>query len=564
MTRRSPKVGQRAATDAPVFGTVLLALVVAASALGCPASVRPSRLASARPRPTLSAAPSPAVPQPAARWDEPAGAAVPTVDELPALIAETGSAPLGTRAPSVVAAAAPDGRWLVVCEARRDTDGDGRVQVGLGFHGDTYGDALEPFFVSRGGPGEAIDDFVAADPSGRWVVLVRQRRLLLRDTAIGRDEDLSVRGADASTDDAPLFGHRAAGFDEAGRRVFFVRTEGARTFVTVRELATGAEASIPVDGVLDRAGLLGDGAWLALRVVERDTDGDGRLAPPTQQTSLGARRCRGPVMSFSTGGAIGDETVLRVARLGRDRAVRALPGVPVVALGARLLVRTPSRALVAVSEDGTTREWAPASCRGVVLAVAPTFDRALVGCVGADEMHAPLELAGDGGRRPLGVEGTAFLQQEAPPVVAVATIGQLRQEPSMVPYPTVDLRTGVVTSPPATDTLEDYELFTSAGVQVRSRPGRLVLRDLASGAERELVRIPDHGYGCLTSGRFAICNGALIDLRRGRAVARVIEAPVVFAPDGRLLVREPGQADPFGLPPGPFRWMRAAAPVGAP
>lgn len=48
------------------------------------------------------------------------------------------------------------------------------------------------------------------------------------------------------------------------------------------------------------------GQWAKVLVIARDTDGDGKLTWPSVRTSLSARDCRGPVMSYSIGGWTGD------------------------------------------------------------------------------------------------------------------------------------------------------------------------------------------------------------------------------------------------------------------
>src|SRR4051812_43452253 len=46
---------------------------------------------------------------------------------------------VGTAGPASVVAAARDGSWVAMCQARHDTDHDGRLEVSHGFNA-TYGD----------------------------------------------------------------------------------------------------------------------------------------------------------------------------------------------------------------------------------------------------------------------------------------------------------------------------------------------------------------------------------------------------------------------------------------
>ena len=50
-----------------------------------------------------------------------------------------------------------------MCQARQDTDRNGKISVGYGMHGDTFGDRLDPFLVFGSGTGSLIDSFVARD-----------------------------------------------------------------------------------------------------------------------------------------------------------------------------------------------------------------------------------------------------------------------------------------------------------------------------------------------------------------------------------------------------------------
>jgi hypothetical protein len=63
----------------------------------------------------------------------------------------------------VVVATAPDSTWLVYCQAREDTDGDGEVAVGVGVHGDFFGDRMRAWYSGPDGRESPIDDYVDAE-----------------------------------------------------------------------------------------------------------------------------------------------------------------------------------------------------------------------------------------------------------------------------------------------------------------------------------------------------------------------------------------------------------------
>src|SRR5689334_16898306 len=87
------------------------------------------------------------------------------------------SGPIGTDGAIVIEASDPDGRWVVACQARTDTNGDGKVEVNIGLHGDTFGDAMTPYLVVGTGAGEAIDAFVDQSSDGAWLAAVVKDQL---------------------------------------------------------------------------------------------------------------------------------------------------------------------------------------------------------------------------------------------------------------------------------------------------------------------------------------------------------------------------------------------------
>src|SRR5262249_13756790 len=96
-------------------------------------------------------------------------------------------APWGTAHAVTLVAASPDRRWISVCQARADTNGDQRVLVEVGAQGELRGDRLDGYFLDQPSGGSRIDAFGGADPSGRFVAFIAGDRLVLRDTLIRGD-----------------------------------------------------------------------------------------------------------------------------------------------------------------------------------------------------------------------------------------------------------------------------------------------------------------------------------------------------------------------------------------
>ncbi len=217
---------------------------------------------------------------------------------------------IGTKSPGVVSEVSRAGDWAAICQARSDDDGNGKLEVLLGHHGDTGGDELQPYLVLGTGPGTLIDDFVAADQSGKWVAILKDLCLHLVDAQSGKT--IALRGADGRPGDAVVGAHRAASFSPDGTGMVYIKSDGERATVIHRNLATGKEQSIdPGPGELSQAFFDPSGRFVIMEVIARDSDKDGKLRLPRIATTLGARRCRGPAISASFFGQLGDSPIQR-------------------------------------------------------------------------------------------------------------------------------------------------------------------------------------------------------------------------------------------------------------
>src|SRR5580704_3080342 len=76
---------------------------------------------------------------------------------------------IGTAHPVLVQELAENGSWMVICQAREDTDHDRKIEVGVGFHGNLVGDAMKPYLVFGSGSGMPIDELVARDDDSAWL-----------------------------------------------------------------------------------------------------------------------------------------------------------------------------------------------------------------------------------------------------------------------------------------------------------------------------------------------------------------------------------------------------------
>jgi hypothetical protein len=206
---------------------------------------------------------------------------------------------IGTAHPVMVKQIADDGSWLVACEARRDTDGDGKIRVSYGFHGRTYGDDLEPYLIIGSGPGTRIDAFVSQSDDGRWVAVIRGGKLVLIDTTA--HTELVVSGADTRDDGDPYSVARAANISGDGTRMTYFRSDR----LVIRELATGRERSVELGGVPWHAVVDDAGHLARVDVLPTGSRFNGA------STSLAERECRGPELSFIAEDYIGATATTR-------------------------------------------------------------------------------------------------------------------------------------------------------------------------------------------------------------------------------------------------------------
>ncbi len=204
-----------------------------------------------------------------------------------------GSAPTPTRAPSTariapwqtwgtadpyeIVAMPPDARWAVICQARGDTNGDGKIAISFTMHGDQEGDAMTAYLVDPAGHESVIDNVLGHSTDGRWLAIVEAGAPVLIETTTWRRTPL-----DGSL---PQFhittGHASWDFSPDSRYLLFSR-HGAPI---VRELATGIERTIAPAAW--RTDWSADGSWVELRILHGDTDHDGYVHGPDDEPSEG-------------------------------------------------------------------------------------------------------------------------------------------------------------------------------------------------------------------------------------------------------------------------------------
>jgi len=445
------------------------------------------------------------------------------VERKPSLGSQ-GLSSIGTAHPFVHIKSADNGKWTVLCQARQDTNKDGKVEVRIGWHGATGGDALVPYLVTPGrSGGEAIDDYVAWSSGGRHLLFIQDKQLFILDASTGKRTLLP--NAITSDQHSP-FTNGSGSFGDNGARIVYRRPCGAKTCAVVRTLATGDEREVdPGDGRFLRTRLDGDAPWLYL-FVQPGEEGP----PPGRFTTLAARRCRGPVRSMTMGPSYEPTLEIRALPLkGRSwrqpRAVKGIRG----ALGNALLVKQEG-ALRLLTAEGETTEIAPASCGPDLVGANPGLGRMLVACSkkGKDDLE-PAYIADQQGLRP----ANRWLRKErcesySKPLFASRRFFKVCQ---VIPDEESEAPPGYLNMMVQDDSLffdwESESWFEGrfaaqhgSSVVMRGAGGKLELWTPTSGARKRLKQTVDE-IGLQRAGPYMLAGFDLIHLDRWRHMGRV-------------------------------------------
>ena len=480
-----------------------------------------------------------------------ASAASPTASGAPANKAAVGSrrpprkratGDIGTPHPVVVDAASPWGSWVVVCQARQDEDANGRIAVELDEYGHLTGDPLRPYLVEGDGPGEAIDELLGYDPSGRWLVIRVDDQPRLVDSATGKRT--ALEHLDSRADAVPYLDHRTVSFGGRGEKLAFLRQGEEHPIVVVRSLATGDEATIdPGPGQVWRLALDLTGQWVGMLVIAEDTSGNGRLGWPVPESSRRAGRCTGPVARHAAWQDRGDTPVMRVARASGGNA-RTVPDL-IAPLDQQLLVRLPGGELFAQPWKGRRRRFGEGACMGHLVHADPTRQLALFAC----------EL--EEGRPELELRGVGFLSRLKIPVSGQAVGTWPLASPRLVPvYPGQDaLLMDFETRKPVALKPRDTVLLTAGSRALVRREDDLLIADVDAKNETRLVKLPDPLPDVVTQRPLAAVSPFVIDVAQGRVVGTFAGRPLALTDEGRVLIAAGQDARGKQLAMGPLRWL---------
>jgi len=210
------------------------------------------------------------------------------------------SGDLGTAHPILLQAASGTYGWVIACQPRRDTDGDGWVSITVGHHGEVSGDAPVPYLMYADGDEETMDSFLAEAPNGHYVAMIRGGVVWIVDTANRRRTSLSALGIDAEDDDNWALAHPAVAFSSHDEVAFRRRSDRGSEVVVLDLPTSSAQPVYMTENRIWRV-YFEDSRLVVLEVP--GTNGkDEEPGFPRLGTTAAERYCRGRAKSWSSDG----------------------------------------------------------------------------------------------------------------------------------------------------------------------------------------------------------------------------------------------------------------------
>jgi hypothetical protein len=441
---------------------------------------------------------------------------------------------------------APDARWLSVCQAREDTNGDGRVSVGNGDRGD--GDRTLRYLEFASGEEQVIDELLASSPDGRWLVLRLQGHVELYDSLSGTRRDLTALGADTRSEPNEIATHRVLAFTPT--TLFYVRTRDDGAELVRQTLEDGSERVLytspdPIARLrLDPAGKLA-----TLNVARAQNAKNGRFIWPHRLDDAPSP-CRTPLSRYLAPNPAADafSTVVVDIETGHAELVEGLAGI----YGDAVVRREADGSLWIVRGKARHRV-SDKTCAGRLLLSDVASETLLVGCV-IEKRPGRLNVVAisGNGRKSLNVE----LERQSLDI-EVALLGDEPVRPSerlVTLYPGADcvlfdtqkrelhrLRAGDV-------------VLDSAGARALVRRGKtLLFFDADTGTETALPETLDAFATLIVSGPLVFATPWVIDVQNGRVLGRVSGKGLALSNAGAVLVPATTATDQT-LDEGPLTW----------
>ncbi|MFY2560928.1 hypothetical protein ACN469_25215 [Corallococcus terminator] len=508
--------------------------------------------------------------------------------------------PFGTAHRFNLMEASPDGRWLIACQAREDTDKNGRIdEDDRTFAHPRYGegDRSVTYLFLDSGLGTPIEDFLGADVSGRYLAVVRNQTLILLDVWTRDERELvRYRVPDSTRPDAVL-PPPVARFSSDGRHLLYLRETEGRVSAVVRELSSGREQQVEAGaGELRSADFSDAGDWVNLWVHNEDLSEGEPRERPTHSSS----RLRGSCKLDPRGESyrVREDMLVWRARRVEGGPLHELRGAArmdateplTLLLGRFILRRGEAGELFVEDSSGRRIEWVPAFCEGRILVADPRRELVVVACTyKGPESLASVELHGAEVHQPLDFhvtyrdEDSSYFPFPFPRLVSLPEgfPEHLTPEGLMSRFTDsrrvlIDLETralhrvaddivttrGLLALLWAPIHFEPHEVMRDSVVKevIKSRRRPLSLWDIEKGKRTLLSEHASHWT--FRAGSLVLAGGLLVDMESRQVVGRpsVVDTTVMALDKrGRILrgnapPKGQGRGEPFRDVWGPVSW----------
>ena len=267
----------------------------------------------------------------------------------------------------------PKGRWVYYCQAEGDSTAASLHDARSTFLGNTF----KPYLWRVGSGTEHLEALAAASPNGRYIVAISASKdPQLIDVETHQVESLSALDLDMRAD-VETGNLRSVAFSpDSSRLALLVHEKVPR--IVVRNLGDHSNAEvIPVGNKVWRVAFDASSKFVVAAEVLEDTNRNGRMDWPLPVRPLADSRCRAPIPAYAAYVATGDATRVSIAPV-RGGKSRLVPGF-IAALGQSLVVRQPNGTLW-LSDGRRIRPMSSPDCDAQIIAVAPEHGRILTGC----------------------------------------------------------------------------------------------------------------------------------------------------------------------------------------
>ncbi len=439
------------------------------------------------------------------------------------------------------------GGALAVVYLFEDTDGSGSIELAFGHHGESLGDQPVAHLVRMSdGSRTRLDEVVATSPSGRYIATIAGGDLIVWDGDTG--DAISTKGwaVDMNGDGNRCMSPRQLAFDGDGG-VWHHDANSSALMWRALDGSARRRHAMPAGSRSWRAEPVapGWGAWLT---VPTDSDGDGALTLPIQNTSCACLHCNRFAASFGFYGWGGDAFAFSLLPAGG--------GAPVPAPGyARPLTRD---VFTAQTDDGVDTYGLDGAPVALPEGCSPPDDK-----VSAAGALAPLQCGrswrlwapGEDSPRELEVELIDIPKQSSEVVDGAHWIGALvRTEAGTLALARVSLEDGAaqVGEPLGAQP----EASTRPGSWIATtHDGRMHALDLATGRQITGGEAIEQVSGHLASSGDA---ASLVDY--GRGLIAPLPAPATHTTDTGCALMQAGPGEHPGVEKGPWTLWCAKAP----